>query len=127
MIDVKTGRVISQEGFEIEPHYTFDRFKTTKFYKGQDGIRIIYLDEHQTILKREFVINLFFHKGLIYMVSLICCDVEFSELEEPKRKEIHDKILFEIGVSQSKEFEWGKILSSFDAKSNESSIDIIYF
>lgn len=127
MIDVKTGRVITQEGLEIEPHYTFESFKATNYYKGQDGIRIIYLDEHQTILGRKFIMSLFFRDGVIYMLSLICCDVEVNELEELKRKEIHDKILLEIGLPQMKEFVWGKISSDFDTRSNVSSINILYF
>lgn len=80
MIDSKVGRVTTEEGLVIEPFYTFEKFKKTNFYNGQDGIRIIYLDENQTISERKFMVSLFFHNGLIYMVSLICCDVEVNKL-----------------------------------------------
>lgn len=127
MIDIKVGRVNTKEGLVIEPFYTFEKFNKTKFYKGQDGIRIIYLDENQTVLERKFIMSLFFRDGVIYIASLICCDVEITELEEVKRKLIHDKILSKIGLSPSEEFKWGKISSDYDSKSNVSSINILYF
>ena len=71
MIDVTNGEVSTREGLVIGPNYSFDKFKTTKFYNGQDGVRIIYLDEHQTIYGRQFIMSLFFRDGIIYMVSLI--------------------------------------------------------
>ena len=37
--------------------------------------------------------DLFFRKGGIYMLSLYCCDREFTELEEGRRKDFHDEIL----------------------------------
>lgn len=77
MIDVTNGEVSTREGLVIGPNYSFDKFKTTKFYNGQDGVRIIYLDEHQTIYGRQFIMSLFFRDGIIYMVSLICCDENF--------------------------------------------------
>ena len=61
------------------------------------------------------------------MVSLIYCELELSAEQEPKRKEVHDKILQDIGINQKKEFEWGKISSEYEVKSNISSINIIYF
>ena len=100
MIDVTNGEVSTREGLVIGPNYSFDKFKTTKFYNGQDGVRIIYLDEHQTIYGRQFIMSLFFRDGIIYMVSLICCDEKFSESNERDRKKIHDKILTEMGLLQ---------------------------
>ena len=91
MIDVTNGEVSTREGLVIGPNYSFDKFKTTKFYNGQDGVRIIYLDEHQTIYGRQFIMSLFFRDGIIYMVSLICCDEKFSESNERDRKKIHEK------------------------------------
>ena len=44
--------------------------------------------------------SLFFRDGIIYMVSLICCDEKFSESNERDRKKIHDKILTEMGLLQ---------------------------
>lgn len=57
MIDVTNGEVSTREGLVIGPNYSFDKFKTTKFYNGQDGVRIIYLDEHQTIYGRQFIMS----------------------------------------------------------------------
>lgn len=33
----------------------------------------------------------------------------------------------ELGINQQMEYSWGKISSNYDARSNVSSIDIIYF
>ena len=126
MIDVTNGEVSTREGLVIGPNYLFDKFKTTKFYNGQDGVRIIYLDEHQTIYGRQFIMSLFFRDGIIYMVSLICCDEEFSESNERDRRKIHDKILTEMGLLQGEKYQWGKIVSEYDVRSNISSINIYY-
>lgn len=126
MIDVTNGEVSTREGLVIGPNYSFDKFKTTKFYNGQDGVRIIYLDEHQTIYGRQFIMSLFFRDGIIYMVSLICCDEKFSESNERDRKKIHDKILTEMGLLQGEKYQWGKIVSEYDVRSNISSINIYY-
>ena len=126
MIDVTNGEVSTREGLVIGPNYSFDKFKTTKFYNGQDGVRIIYLDEHQTIYGRQFIMSLFFRDGIIYMVSLICCDEKFSESNERDRKKIHDKILTEMGLLQGEKYQWGKIVSEYDVRSNISSININY-
>ena len=116
MIDVTNGEVSTREGLVIGPNYSFDKFKTTKFYNGQDGVRIIYLDEHQTIYGRQFIMSLFFRDGIIYMVSLICCDEKFSESNERERKKIHDKILTEMGLLQGEKYQWGKIVSEYDVR-----------
>lgn len=60
------------------------------------------------------------------MVSLICCDDEFSEFHEPKRKLLHDEILSKNGISTDTEYKWGKITSEYDSRSNLSSINILY-
>ena len=85
------------------------------------------MDEQQIIGNRKYIISLFFRNGKIYMVSLMCCDKEFSEKDEDKRKILHDDILYELGINQQMEYSWGKISSDYDARSNVSSIDIIYF
>ena len=127
MIDVTNGEVSTREGLVIGPNYSFDKFKTTKFYNGQDGVRIIYLDEHQTIYGRQFIMSLFFRDGIIYMVSLICCDEKFSESNERDRKKIHDKILTEMGLLQGEKYQWGKIVSEYDVRSNISSINTVSY
>ena len=42
--------------------------------------------------------------GKIYMVSLICCDEEFSEKDEDKRKALHDDVLNELGINQQMKY-----------------------
>ncbi len=126
MIDIKNGVIKINDQLEIGPKYTFDQFKQTKFYKGQDGIRMIYLDESQCIMGNKYIVSLFFRDTVIYMVSLIGCDKEVSELDEPQRKRFHDEILKHKGINIGKQYNWGKITSEYDARSNISSINICF-
>ena len=127
MIDNSNGNIKISNELTIFPGFSFEQFKHTKFYDNQDGVRIIYLKEHQIIEGREYIVSLFFRDKKIYMVSLICCDEEFSENNEEKRKELHDTILNESGLNSHMKYNWGEISSDFDARSNISSINIIYF
>lgn len=127
MLDISKGFLTISDELTIFPGFSFGQFKHTRFYKNQDGLRIIYLDEQQIIDNRKYIVSLFFRNGKIYMVSLICCDKGFSEKDEVKRKKFHNDILKELGINQRKEYAWGKISSDYDARSNVSSIDIMYF
>lgn len=127
MKNISDGFIKISDELTIFPGFSFEQFKRTEFYKNQDGIKIIYLDEQQNIKGRKYIVSLFFRVGKIYMVSLICCDKEFSEIDERKRKILHDDILKEWGIKEQKEYCWGKIASNYDARSNISSIDIIFF
>ena len=127
MLDICNGFLKISDELTIFPGFSFEQFKNTRFYKNQDGLRIFYLDEQQIIDNRKYIVSLFFRNGKIYMVSLICCHKEFSEKDEDKRKILHDDILNELGINQQMEYSWGKISSDYDARSNVSSIDIMYF
>lgn len=127
MLDISNGFLRISDELTIFSGFSFEQFKHTRFYKNQDGVRIIYLDEQQVIDNRKYIVSLFFRNGKIYMVSLICCDKEFSEKDEDKRKILHDDILNELGINQQMEYSWGKISSDYDVRSNVSSINIMYF
>ncbi|MBD5452851.1 MAG: hypothetical protein HDR30_00795 [Lachnospiraceae bacterium] len=127
MKKIDAGLVRISEDLTISPGYSFEEFKSTKFYKKQDGIKIIYLDEQQMIEKHQYIVSLFFRTGKIYMVSLICCDKDYSESDEYKRKALHDNILKELGIIEKRKFDWGMISSDYDARSNISSINVTYF
>lgn len=127
MRQIKDGFIRISDELMIFPGYSFEQFKSTKLYKGQDGVKIIYLNEKQIIENRKYIVSLFFITGKIYMVSLICCDKEFSESDERKRKALHDSILNELGIKERKNYSWGTVLSDYDARSNISSIDVTYF
>ena len=124
-MDISKGIVEIDNELVVKPNFTFEQFKETKYYTNQDGIRIIYLDEPQIIKNRKYIVSLFFRDGKIYMLSLICCDEEYSEKDESKRKDLHDLILKELGVLENSNFEWGEIKSIYDARSNISSINIM--
>ena len=126
-MDISKGIVEIDNELVVKPNFTFEQFKETKYYTNQDGIRIIYLDGPQIIKNRKYIVSLFFRDGKIYMLSLICCDEEYSEKDESKRKDLHDLILKELGVLENSNFEWGEIKSIYDAQSNISSINIIYY
>jgi len=121
------GFILISDKLTIYPDFSFQQFKHTKFYNNQDGIKMIYLDGQQIIDDRKYIVSLFFRNEKIYMVSLICCDKEFSENDEKKRKILHDNILNDLGIRPPEIYSWGKISSDYDARSNLSSINIIYF
>lgn len=127
MLDFNNGFLKLSDELTIFPGFLFEQFKKTRFYKNQDGVRVFYLDDSQIIDNRKYIVSLFFRNGKIYMVSLICCDKEFSEKDEVKRKILHDDILNELGINHQKKYSWGKISSDYDARSNVSSINILYF
>ena len=126
MIDIKNGEFKVNDSLIFFPGFTFNDFKRTPYFKGQDGVRIIYLDEPQKIGKYKFLVGLFFKDRVIYMITLINCDKEFQENEERKRKNIHDSILQENGIEDGKEYKWGRVVSEYDVRGNISSINIYY-
>ncbi len=126
MDDIRDGLISISDQLTIYPGFSFEQFKHTTFYKGQDGIRMIDLDGQQTIDDRKYMVSLFFRDGKIYMASFVCCDEEFSEKDEKKRKRLHDDILNEFGLRPQERYDWGKISSDYDDRSNLSSINIVY-
>lgn len=121
-----SGIINLNGNLSIGPNYTFDDFRRTKYYKNDDGIRIIYIEEVQIIDDQPYKINLFFKDGIIYMISLVNCSKSFSEKEEPKRKLLHDRVIEENGIQNGKMYKWGRVLSEYDPRSNLSSIDVFY-
>lgn len=124
--DIRKGILRLSEDLILSPAYTFEDFKKTSYYKGQDGIRVITLDDRYNIEGNIFLVSLVFVDGRLDNVSLVCTDEEFSWDTEPKRKIFHDRILNAWGLSEENLFEWGSICSIFDAKSCVSSIVIRY-
>lgn len=126
MIDTTTGILKINENLIFSPCFTYDDFVKTSYFQGQDSIRMIYLDQKQIIDGKTYIVGFFFKEKKIYMVSLIICDENISESEEKKRKVIHDNILLENGINSGKEYNWGKIQSEYDKRSNISSINVYY-
>lgn len=73
------------------------------------------------------LIDIFFRNESIYMLSLTCCDIDYSEADELNRKELHDEVLKEFGVVGNGKYNWGDVVSVYDARSNISSINFIYY
>lgn len=99
-MNLKSGIIeINDETFS--PGYTFEDFKNSSLYDGQDGVRIIRLKGIVKLLENNYIISLFFRNNVLYMLSLICTDIEFRFSEEVKRKQFHDSILEKMGWTQS--------------------------
>ena len=124
--DIRNGILRLSEDLILSPEYTFEDFKKTSYYKGQDGIRVITLDDRYNIEGNTFIVSLVFVDGRLDNVSLVCTDEEFSWETEPERKKLHDRILNDWGLSEDNSFGWGSISSIFDTKSCVSSIVIRY-
>ena len=125
-MDMFKGVINISNDLIITPNFSFEDFKRTKYYKKQDGIRTINLGETLVIDGRKYLVNLFFRSGKIYRVALMCCDIEYTEIDEPKRKALHDAILHEYGIQEKGEYAWGRIESVYDQRGNVSSINIYY-
>ncbi len=117
------GVISFSDDLVITSGYTFEQFRNTRYYKGQNPERVFWLDEKFMFQGHSFMAGLFFRSGVIYMLSLLCCDLEFGMEEEKKRKELHDEILQSWGIVRPDQ-EWGYVESVYDARSNISSINI---
>ena len=84
------GVISFSDDLVITSGYTFEQFRNTRYYKGQNPERVFWLDEKFMFQGHSFMVGLFFRSGVIYMLSLLCCDMEFGMEEEKKRKELHD-------------------------------------
>lgn len=124
-MDLKSG-IIDINGEIFSPGYTFDEFKNSSLYSGQNSLRFIRLKGIVKLLENNYIISLLFQNNALYMISLTCIDIELQFSEEIKRKRFHDSILEENGLDTESYFEWGNIKSVYDPKGNVSSINIAY-
>ena len=97
---IDKGVISLSDDLVITSGYTFDQFRATRYYKGQKPERVFWLDEKFMFQGHSFMVSLFFRSGVIYMLSLLCCDLEFGMEEEKKRKELHDEILQSWGIGR---------------------------
>ena len=118
----ETGRIT----MEFYPGYTLKEIKKTKFYSNQDGIRIIRLNGAVKVDEHQYLVNLFFREYTLYMISMVCVDIDIPFEEEEKRAVLHRQIMAEYGLSDVNVFSWGILKVSFDPRSNSSKIGLIY-
>lgn len=126
MINKETGKLYVNDKLIFSPNFTFEDFKKTPYYDNQDGVMEIYMDEKQVIDGREYYVSFFFIDGLIYAVTLVYDGVSISEENEPDRKKFHDEILASYDIISGKEYNWGKVISKYEPRSNMSEILILY-
>ena len=124
-MDLKYG-IIKINGEIFAPGYTFEDFQRSTLFEGQDAVRIIRLNDTVKIGGNNFITSLFFRNKILYMLSMMCVDIDIPFSEEIKRKQLHDEILAKNGLSPETFFDWGNIKSIYDSKGNVSSINIIY-
>lgn len=46
MIDITSGELFINNQLIFRPLYRFEEFKSTSYYKNQDGIKVIYLEKN---------------------------------------------------------------------------------
>ncbi|GAX48370.1 hypothetical protein [Pseudolactococcus reticulitermitis] len=126
MIDLQTGNMMIYPDLKINSNLTFLDFKKTSFYNNQDPDKIIYLAEPQIIDAKKYIVSLFFRDGIIYYLSLLNVDFDFTVETENERKKIHDKILSSYQIVSGEKCSWGMIESEYDSRSNISSINVYY-
>ncbi|MBD9048023.1 MAG: hypothetical protein EGR46_03660 [Ruminococcus sp.] len=124
-MNLKYG-IIEINGEIFCPGYTFDDFQKSVFFEGQDGVRVIKIKDIVSINDNNFIVSLFFRNKVLYMISMMCVDIDIPFSEEIKRKQFHDEFLAKNRLNSENFFDWGNIKSVYDSKGNVSSINIIY-
>ena len=126
MINIETGEIKVNKELALSPWFTFGDFKNTSFYDNHDGIKSIQLKETQVIDNNRYYVSFFFKNSLLYAITLMIADLTISENDEEQRKSLHDEVLSRNGIVSGKEYNWGKIVSEYDKRSNSSEILIVY-
>lgn len=125
MHDWEQGVVKIADDLCVYPGYTFEDFKETDYYKGQSSNRQIILNRYFHIEGHIFAIDLIFHNDIIYSVGLSCTDIDIPRINEKKRKELHDAILREQGIKETR-FSWGEIYSGYDPIGDVSTLGFYF-
>ena len=61
MLDISNGFLKISDELTIFPGFSFGQFKHTRFYKNQDRVKIIYLDEQQIIDNKKYITACLLH------------------------------------------------------------------
>ena len=126
MIDLKDGSIIIDNRIKLSPIFSFSKFKLSTLYSRQNPEKFIYIKEPVSIKEKLFYLSLKFENEKLIHIQLMIADYSISFEEEEERKIIHDNLLKKFNILQNKEYEWGKIKSTYDPKGNCSHIHIIY-
>lgn len=130
LVDITNGKVYIDDELTLSPEYTFEEFKKTSYFNGQDGILEIYIGK-KYIDNREYHVSFSFQNNKLYLISLQIADYKQYEIIYkdpfgPKEKIICDNILNKYGLDTENQYDWGRITSSYDPKGGGSSIYIAY-
>ena len=70
MIDLKKGIIKINDNLIFSPNFSYEDFKKTPYFNGQNNVRMIYLNEYQIIEGRKYMVSFFFKKDKIYILNL---------------------------------------------------------
>lgn len=59
MDNIRNGEIKIADSLTIIPGFSFSEFIKTRFSTGQDGVRVIYLDDTQIIDEKQYIVSLF--------------------------------------------------------------------
>lgn len=137
MIDIKNGSIALQN-FLIRKGLTKDDFLSSNLFSEvlnhQEYGFTTYSLKPQLIENEKFIMVLYFNKNdIIDLVNLSLSNSEnipswdnWSESEEQRKKEEHDKwLLNNIGIPPYN-YDWGTVSSNYDPRSGSSMITIRY-
>jgi hypothetical protein len=137
MIDIKNGSIALQN-FMMRKGLTKDDFLSSNLFgevlKHQEYEFTTYSLKPQLIEKEKFIMVIYFNKNdIIDLVNLSLSNSEnlpswdnWSESEEQRKKEEHDKwLLNKIGIPPYN-YDWGTVSSNYDPRSGSSMITIRY-
>lgn len=110
--------------FEISEKTTFDMFKESDLYSGQNDNRFFWLKELCEIegLPEKFKVGLCFRNNLINRIELYCIS---ENIENEPEREKRDKIIFDK-LKEDYDLRYKNIENSFDKRNNYSSIVISF-
>ncbi|HBF36167.1 MAG TPA: hypothetical protein DDW50_02475 [Firmicutes bacterium] len=127
MINIKDGSVVIDDCYTLNSQLSFNEFANSTYYKRQNQEMMFSLDGLHKIGDRFFYVSLYFKENLLKRIHLSVEDDSIKGWEdEPNRKIIHDRLLRIIGISESADFVWGAVSSSYDPKGASSHIIILY-
>ena len=139
MIDKNTGELfIDSAAVGIGPRFTRKDFVSSILSNGSRALVnnepycSFSVGSHE-IYGLRFIVSLWFYGDILESIELTYDDEEpgssrsdWSEVKEFDRKRIHDQWLTSLQGGASHRYSWGEIRSSYDPRSDSSSITIRY-
>lgn len=129
MIDKSTGEIMLIDSVRIGPWLSHKQFLSSPLYQGATSLihnegwhsyRIEGTSAHQ----QKLYIMLQFFNSTLKWIDFVA--ESGAEIDESEQKRMHDQLLEGWLGAGPYEYEWGEAVSSYDPKSDQSSIIISY-